>query len=97
MHSGFMACYMVLHLWRSLAAGDNCLPLCSELFFSRGADITNSNVVGWISQKVLFLLTRDSAQRTETDLHEADAEKFGFSIVCEHIYLHFIPCKPEVS
>lgn len=35
---------------------------------------------------MLFLLTWDSAQRTETYLHEADAEHFGFSIVCEHIY-----------
>lgn len=62
-HTEVMVCYSmgVLHLWLSLEAGYNYLPLCSELFFQQGSryyqvkcgrlDLTVSNILSGLGQR----------------------------------------------
>lgn len=90
-----MVCYSieVLHLWLSLEAWYNYLPLCSELFFSRGQILPSLMWLVGFNSKCYSLQVWDSAQRTETYLHDVDAgKKFVLFIICAYLFCLLCNC-----
>ena len=89
-----MVCYSieVLHLWLSLAAGYNYLPLCSELFFRQGSryyqvkcgrlDLTVSNILAGLGRR-----SEDSDWFAWRRCRDGEKSLSSKSFVCVFIFI----------